>query len=255
MVWDPEVYLRFADLRARPAFELLARVPLDAPRLVVDLGCGPGNSTALLARRWPDARLIGVDSASAMLKRAEQEGPAAEWVLADAAGYRPPAPADLIFSNALFQWIPDHASLFPDLMERLAPGGVLAVQMPNNFGAPSHRLLAETARKGPWAGLVEDLVREQPVASPETYYDLLAPRSAALDIWNTEYLQVLTGPNAVLDWVRGTALTAYLERLKGMNTGDFLDAYAARLRRAYPPRPDGTTLFPFKRLFLVARRS
>lgn len=253
MAWDPDVYLRFGDHRTRPAADLLARVPLDTPKLVVDLGCGPGNSTALLARRWRDARLIGVDASSEMLERARAEGPMGEWIQADAARYEPPAPPDLIFANALFQWVPDHNAVFPKLMDRLAPGGVLAIQMPDNFDAPSHRLLAETAQDGPWADRVSDLVRERRVGSSEFYYSLLRSECAALDIWTTEYLHVLTGADAVLNWVRGTALTPFLERLQGAEADGFLATYAAHLREAYPQRGE-VTLFPFKRLFLIVKK-
>lgn len=255
MAWDPGTYLRFADHRTRPAAELLGRVPLAAPRLVVDLGCGPGNSTALLAERWPGARLVGVDSSAAMLAQARDSGLDAEWVEADAADYAPDQPPDLIFANALFQWLPDHAGLLPRLMARLAPSGVLAIQMPRNFDAPSHVLLDETARHGPWAGRVANLLRLQPVAGPQAYYNLLDPHAAHLDIWTTEYLQVLSGADAVLNWVRGTALTPFLARLDGTERDAFLAAYAARLRAAYPRRADSTTLFPFERIFLVAQRA
>lgn len=254
MAWDPDVYLRFGDHRTRPAADLLARVPLDAPKLVIDLGCGPGNSTALLARRWPEARLIGVDMSSAMLDRARAEGPPAEWIQADAARYEPPAPADLIFANALFQWVSDHEAVFPKLIDRLASGGVLALQMPDSFDARSHTLLAETALDGPWADRVSDLVRARPVGSPEFYYGLLRSECAVLDIWNTEYLHVLTGADAVLNWVRGTALTPFVEHLRGEEADAFLATYAVRLREAYPQRGE-VTLFPFKRLFLVAQRT
>lgn len=254
MTWNPETYLRFADHRTRPAAELLGRVPLAGPGFVVDLGCGPGNSTALLAARWPGARIVGVDRSPDMLERARSSGLNVEWVEADAATFRPDSPPDLIFANALFQWLPDHAALFPRLMARLAPSGVLAIQMPCNFDAPSHVLLAETARDGPWAGRVAGEVRLQPVAGPAAYYDILAPHGAVVDIWTTEYLQVLHGADAVLEWVRGTALTPFLTRLEDAERGAFLAAYRARLRAAYPPRADGTVLFPFRRIFLVAQR-
>jgi trans-aconitate 2-methyltransferase len=254
MTWNPETYLCFANHRTRPAVELLGRVPLAAPRLVVDLGCGPGNSTALLAARWRGARIVGVDRSPDMLERARATGLNVEWVEADAASYRSDSPPDFIFANALFQWLPDHAALFPRLMAQLAPGGVLAVQMPRNFDAPSHVLLAETAQGGPWSGRVADQVRLQPVADPAAYYEILALHSTAVDIWTTEYLQVLHGPDAVLEWVRGTALTPFLARLEGGERDAFTAAYRARLSTAYPPRADGTVLFPFRRIFLVAQR-
>jgi trans-aconitate 2-methyltransferase len=254
MTWNPETYLRFADHRTRPAAELLGRVPLSGPRFVVDLGCGPGNSTTLLAARWPGARIVGVDRSPDMLERARATGLNVEWIEDDAAAFRPDTPPDLIFANALFQWLPDHAALFPRLMAQLAAGGVLAIQMPRNFDAPSHRLLAETAGDGPWAGRVSDQVRLQPVADPAAYYDILSPHSVAADIWTTEYLQVLRGSDAVLEWVRGTALTPFLARLEGDERDAFIAAYRARLRVAYPPGADGTVLFPFQRIFLVAHR-
>jgi trans-aconitate 2-methyltransferase len=254
MTWNPETYLRFADHRTRPAAELLGRVPLVEPRFIVDLGCGPGNSTALLAARWPGARIVGVDRSPDMLARARTSGLNVEWVEADATAFGPDAPPDLIFANALFQWLPDHAALFPRLMARLAPGGVLAIQMPGNFDAPSHMLLAETARDGPWADRVADQVRLAPVAAPAAYYEILAPQSGVLDIWTTEYLQVLHGPDAVLEWVRGTALTPFLARLEADEQEAFVAAYRARLRAAYPLRADDTVLFPFRRIFLVAQR-
>lgn len=254
MTWNPETYLRFADHRTRPAAELLGRVPLTAPRLVVDLGCGPGNSTALLAARWLGARIVGVDSSAEMLARARASGLNVEWVEADAATFQPDGRPDVVFANALFQWLPDHAALFPRLMAQLMPGGVLAIQMPGNFDAPSHVLLADTARDGPWAGRVADRVRLEPVAAPAAYYEILAPHSGMLDIWTTEYLQVLRGPDAVLEWVRGTALTPFLARLDTDERDAFLAAYRARLSAAYPPCADGTVLFPFRRIFLVAQR-
>lgn len=254
MTWNPETYLRFADHRTRPGAELLGRVPLAKPRFVVDLGCGPGNSTALLDARWPGVRIVGVDRSPDMLARARARGLDVEWVEADAAAFRPDAPPDLIFANALFQWLPDHAALFPRLMTELAPGGVLAIQMPCNFNAPSHVLLAETAQEHPWAGRVADQVRLQPVAGPAAYYEILSPLSAAIDVWTTEYLQVLHGPDAVLEWVRGTALTPFLARLEDGEREAFLAAYRARLRAAYPPGADDTVLFPFRRIFLVAQR-
>jgi trans-aconitate 2-methyltransferase len=251
--WNPERYLAFCDHRTRPAIDLLARVPLAKAERVADLGCGPGTSTALLARRWPEAGVTGVDNSRAMLIKARASGVPASWVEADIATWAPDRPLDLIYANAALQWLDDHAALFPRLMRQLRPEGVLAVQMPRNFAAPSHALLRETARSGPWA---DRLARAdwQPVATPEWYYGLLAPQASALDIWETEYLHVLDGEDAVLNWTRGTALRPVMQALDHEQFVQFEAAYALRLREAYPRRGDGRTLFPFRRLFIVASR-
>ena len=253
--WRPECYLAFADQRTRPALDLLARVPLANPARVADLGCGPGNSTALLAQRWPEAALTGVDSSPEMLAQARASGVQATWVEADIGAWTPDRPLDLIYANAALQWLGEHALLLPRLLGRLRADGVLAVQMPRNFEAPSHALLRETARSGPWADRLAGIVERPPVAAPAWYHDLLTPHVAALDIWETEYLHVLEGDDPVLNWTRATALRPVMQALDAAQFAAFETAYAARLRAAYPRRTDGRTLFPFRRLFIVAQRS
>jgi trans-aconitate 2-methyltransferase len=255
MSWHPERYLAFDDYRTRPAADLLARVPLRAPERVVDLGCGPGNSTALLALRWPQADVLGVDSAPAMLAKARERAIGARWLEADIASWTPEVPVDLLFSNAALQWLADHQTLLPRLLGDLRPGGVLAIQMPRNFQAASHVTLRELAAEEPWAARLAGVLRAEPVASPASYHDLLAPLTASLEIWQTEYLQVLEGEDPVLRWTEATALRPVLQTLDEIEGAAFKQAYAARLREAYPRRPDGTTLFPFLRLFIVAQRA
>ena len=250
MTWDPKLYLTFGDERLRPALDLLARVPSDAPTTVYDLGCGPGTVTQVLTGRWPGARVVGVDSSPDMLARAPQGD--VSWVQADLGAWTPDAPADLVYSNAALHWLDDHAALFPRLMGMLNPGGVLAVQMPNNFLAPSHTCLIEAAKAGAWEVKVLATLRPSPVAAPDVYYDLLAPLCSTLDIWQTEYVHVLDGDNPVVDWTRGTVLRPLLDAA-GDHADGFLAAYAALIEKAYPPRADGKTLFAFKRLFVVAR--
>lgn len=254
MAWDPHTYLTYADHRTRPAAELLARIRIASPQLVYDLGCGPGNSTALLRERWPRARIVGVDNSPAMLERAAQDGPQAEWQEADLAHFVPETPADLLFSNAAYHWVSGHDTLFPKLVAALNPGGALAVQMPANFDAPSHALLRRTAAHGPWAAALRGADRVDPVAAPEVYYRFLSGLARDLDIWFSEYLQCLDGADPVLNWVKGTALVPYLSRLDEEMAGAFLAAYGARLQAAYPPEGNGVTLFPFRRLFLIAYR-
>jgi trans-aconitate 2-methyltransferase len=255
LTWHPERYLAYADERTRPALDLLARVPLASPARVADLGCGPGNSTALLAQRWPEAAIIGVDSSPQMLAQARASGVRATWIEADIAAWTPEGPIDLIYTNAALQWLGDHATLLPSLLGQLRAGGVLALQMPRNFEAPSHALLRETARNGPWADRLAGIFDPQPMAAPAWYHDLLAPHAAALDIWETEYLHVLAGDDPVLSWTRGTALRPIMQALDAAQFAAFETAYAQRLRAAYPRRADGRTLFPFRRLFIVARGS
>ena len=255
MRWDPTQYLAFADLRLRPALDLLARTPAEAPGLVVDLGCGPGNLTPHLKARWPEARIVGVDGSAEMLAKARKAVEGAEFVQADIGAWMPDAAPDVIFSNAALHWLDGHDALFPRLLGLLAPGGVLAVQMPRNHGAPSHTEIVATVRDGPWRARLEPLLRPSPTHPPAVYYDLLAGRASRLDVWETEYLQVLEGRDPVKEFTKGSALKPFLDALEGDERAAFEEAYAARLREAYPPRADGRTLFPFRRLFLVAARA
>jgi trans-aconitate 2-methyltransferase len=253
MVWNPKTYLAFADERTRPAAELLSRVPDEAPARVIDLGCGPGNSTALLRTRWVDAAIEGLDSSPDMLAQAEKAGIAAQWVQADLATWQASAPYDVIFSNATFQWLQGHAVLLGRLMGFVNPGGTLAFQVPHNMDAPSHALMREAAAQGPWVAKLAN-VREVAVLSPAAYYDILKRHAASVDIWETEYLHVLKGDDAVYHWVSGTGLRPFVAALDGEEREAFVASYKKKLRDAYPQREDGTTLFPFKRLFAVARR-
>ena len=253
MPWDPAQYLKFAGHRLRPAIDLLSRIDADKPTEVYDLGAGTGNVTRLMKDRWPDAHVTGVDDSQEMLAKAAAAAPAIDWERADLATWRPARRADVIYSNAALHWIVGHERLFAELVGALAPAGVLAVQMPRNFSAPSHTSIAEAARSGPWRARLEPLLRPVPVGEPAFYFDLLAPRVAELDIWETEYQQVLEGDNPVKEWTKGTWLTPLLDALAEPERSEFEAAYGALVARAYPPRADGRTLFPFRRLFLVAR--
>ena len=219
---------------------------------VCDLGAGAGNVTRLLAARWPQARITGVDASAEMLDRARAELPGIEWVRADLAGWQPPRPVDVLYSNAALHWLSDHEHVFPRLLAAVAPGGVLAVQMPRNFHAPSHTAIADTARSGPWRDRLAELLRPVPVAAPEVYYDILAPRAAAVDIWETEYLHVLGGEDPVKEWTKGSWLKPFLDALEEPERGQFEARYAEAVAAAYPRRGDGRTLLPFRRLFILA---
>jgi len=250
--WDDAQYLKFADERTRPAHELLARVPLSAADRVVDLGCGPGNSTALLRERWPAARITGVDSSAEMIRRARADFPALDWVLADLADWRAEAPVDVLFANAVMHWVPDHAARFPALLDQVRPGGVLAVQMPRSFDQPSHRLMRELP--GPWRPRLDRVDAVTPAAGPDFYYDLLAPRARRLDIWQTTYEHVMPDAAAIVEWVKGTGLRPYLDALDEDQRGAYLGAYTEAIAGAYGARADGKRLFSFPRIFIVAIR-
>lgn len=252
-VWDPEQYLRFGDERLRPALDLLARVAHPGPARVVDLGCGAGSAMPALRARFPGAALRGVDGSPEMLAKARAAGFDTEQ--ADIARWAPAEPVDVLFSNAALHWLTDHAALFPRLLGRLAPGGVLAVQMPHMHAAPVRAAQDRLAADGPWAARLAGVRSAPPVMEPAAYYDLLAPRAAALDIWTTEYLHVLRGEDPVARWAMGSSLRPYMDALDGepaLREG-FVAAYAAEMRRAYPPRADGAVLLPFRRLFILAR--
>jgi trans-aconitate 2-methyltransferase len=253
MQWDPALYLQYGEERLRPALDLLARVPLGAALRVVDLGCGAGNVTAILRRHFPAAAVSGIDGSAGMLAKARAAAPGCIFVEADIGTWTPEQPPDLLYSNAALQWLGDHATLFPDLLGLLAPGGVLAVQMPAMHDAPVRALQYEVAGHGPWAPLLAGVASAPPILVPAAYWDLLRPRSAALDIWETTYLHALEGEDAVVQWASGSSLRPFLAPLGEALRADFLRAYRAALAPHYPRRADGTTLLPFRRLFMVAQ--
>ncbi len=236
----------------QPARDLLARIPLSEPDIVYDLGCGTGNVTQLISERWPDARVTGVDISPEMLAKARKRSLGIEWVEADAATWRAARPADLIFSNATFQWVEDHSRFFPRLADDLASGGVLAVQIPRHYDGPSHTLMVEAAKSGPWRERLAPLLGPAPVGPPEFYHDLLSPHFSQLEIWETIYLHALEGENPVAEWMKGTALRPMFEPLSDEMRDAFFADFSARIAEAYPPRADGRTLYPFRRLFILA---
>lgn len=259
-VWDPTVYGAFADDRSRPFFDLLARVGAVAPRKVVDLGCGPGELTATLADRWPGATVVGVDNSPDMLAAAESHGSQrVSFRLGDLADHLPDGDVDVVVSNAAYQWVPDHGAILRRIAERLPAGGWLAVQVPGNFDAPSHRAIRELVGQPKWQRLTGGLqLRADPVLSPAAYAGLVMAAGLRADVWETTYQQVLTGEDPVLTWVSGTALRPVLTALPPARQQDFLDELAPRLRAAYPQTagPAGpVTVFGFRRIFLVGHRT
>jgi trans-aconitate 2-methyltransferase len=255
--WDPGVYLRFAGERARPFVDLVGRVDAEAPARVLDLGCGEGTMTATLAQRWPGARVTGVDSSPDMLAKAQASAVPGhvEFTDGDVRDWTPDGPVDVVVSNAVLHWVPGHEELLTRWAGWLRPGGWLAVQVPGNFRAPSHTLLADLCRSPRWSSrLAGAAPRPDAVLDPAGYFDVLAGAGLSPDVWETTYLHVLTGTDPVLTWVRGTVLRPALAALDGEDAAAFTAEYASALRGAYPTRPDGTTVLPFRRVFAVAHR-
>ncbi len=254
--WDPGTYLRFAGERARPFADLVARIGAQTPREVVDLGCGTGEPTAALARRWPGARVTGVDSSPEMLAAAAAHAVPGQvgFVHGDVRDWRPAAPVDVVVTNAVLHWVPGHAELLARWAGDLAPGGWLALQVPGNSGAPTHRLLADLCTSPRWAArLAAAAPPADPVLAPAGYLDVLTAAGLAADVWETTYLHVLRGTDPVLTWVRGTVLRPVLALLDEAAAAELTAGYAAALRGAYPARADGTTVLPFRRVFAVGR--
>jgi trans-aconitate 2-methyltransferase len=253
--WNSDIYRQFKDQRTRPAVDLAARVAPDAPVRVVDLGCGPGNSTAVLAGRWPRAELMGIDNSAVMLAAARAAHPAVRWVEADIAGWFTDQPMDVVFSNAALQWVPDHATLFPRLMAQVARGGALAVQVPASIDAPAHRAMRDVAQSAPWQTRFTTAPRQWHVHPAEFYYDVLAPHARQLDIWMTEYLHLLSSVDEIVAWYRGTGLRPWLDALASEGDREqFVADFRSVLAQHFQARPGGDVLFPFKRLFVVAYR-
>lgn len=253
--WNARQYLRFEDERTRPSRDLLAQVPLRQARRAIDLGCGPGNSTELLVARFPQAEVIGIDNSPEMLRQARKRLPTCDFIEADLATWTPSDAVDLLFANAVFQWVPDHPAVLRRLLQALPPGGVLALQMPDNTNEPALRLMQEVAQNGPWAGrpgLAEAARNDLP--SPETYYELLKPLCSRIELWHTIYNHVMAGPQGVVEWFKGSALRPFLAGLDARMSDEFLCAYTARIAEHYKPRFDEQVLLRFPRFFMVATR-
>ena len=249
--WDASQYLQFADERTRPCRDLIGRIALTEPRRIMDLGCGPGNSTAALMERWPQAEITGMDTSPEMICAARKSHPEREWLTGDIATWTAKEPYDLVFSNAAMQWVPDHGTTFPRLVRQVAAGGALAIQVPANFDAPAHRLMRELAYSKTWQARFPDRVREWFVHEPAFYYDALAPKVRRLDLWTTEYFHVLENAQAIVEWYKGTGLRPFLDALSVDDQARFLTEYHALVAVEYPCRADGRVLFPFLRMFLV----
>jgi trans-aconitate 2-methyltransferase len=253
--WDAELYLRFSNERTQPSVDLTARIEIHAPERIIDLGCGPGNSTAVLRRRWPKARITGLDSSPDMIAASSETYPDNEWLVGDIASWAAEAPFDLVFSNAALQWVPGHADLIPRLFAQVAAGGALAVQIPSHSNSPLHREILETANDPSWRHLMGPALNAITREPPSFYYNLLRPLAARLEMWETEYYHVVDGPESIVEWFRGTGLRPFLAVLENERQRQrFEELLLERYTLAYRPQKDGRILFPFPRLFIIAYR-
>jgi trans-aconitate 2-methyltransferase len=254
--WSAKQYVAFEDERTRPVRDLLAALPPIKAHSVIDLGCGPGNSTEVLAACYPQATISGIDSSSDMIEAARRRLPHISFAVADLQAWKDAGPFDVILANAVLQWLDHHESLLPRLVERLAPGGALAVQMPDNLDEPAHRLMREIAADGPWAAtLAASSAARTPLPSAAWYYELLRPLCSKVDLWRTTYYHFLHGgAEAVVEWFKGSGLRPFLEPLNTGQRSAFLERYTAAIAKAYPKVADGSVLLPFPRVFLTAIR-
>jgi trans-aconitate 2-methyltransferase len=251
--WSPDLYLAFEDERTRAAADLLAHVPLQAARRIVDVGCGPGNSTELLSRRYPHADILGIDTSPAMLEAAGARLPSVRFATADASQWTPGPDVDLVYANATYQWVPEHFSHLPRVLAALGPGGCLAVQMPDNLREPTHELMRDVAQSRGWAQRLKGAPRA-PLPEMAAYYDALAPCARSIDIWRTTYTHVMAGPAEIVEFIRSTGLRPFLGPLSEAERAEFLALYESKVAAAYPPMADGRRLLAFPRLFIVAVR-
>jgi trans-aconitate 2-methyltransferase len=253
VTWSAQQYSTFENERTRPVRDLVAALPERDVRLAVDLGCGPGNSTEVLARRFRGATVTGLDSSQDMIDAARKRLPQIGFEVADIGSWAPAQRYDVILANASLQWLPDHATLYPRLVGQLADGGSLAIQTPDNIDEPAHRLAREVAADGPWADKIGG-VKHLPRHKASFYYELLQPHCARVDVWRTTYFHPLAGAKAVVEWFKGTALLPYLAPLADDERAAYLARYQAAIADAYPALGEGTVLLPFPRLFIVASR-
>jgi trans-aconitate 2-methyltransferase len=254
--WSAKQYTAFEDERTRPVRDLLSALPDIEARSVIDLGCGPGNSTELLAARFPGAAVRGLDSSSDMIAAARRRLPQVIFAVAAIEDWHDAGPFDVILANAVLQWVPDHARLLPALVGRLAPGGGLAIQMPDNLEVPAHQLMREIAADGPWARMLAEASKQRtPIFGADRYYELLRPSSSRVDVWRTTYYHALPGGSAIVEWFKGSGLRPFLEPLDLNLRAAYLERYTAAVAHAYPALPDGSVLLPFPRLFMTAIRS
>lgn len=253
--WDPDLYIKFGDERTRPSIDLVSRINIENPKTIIDIGCGPGNSTRMLHQKWPESRITGIDNSPAMIEKAKNDYPGQEWIIADAAKYSPDRKYDIVFSNATIQWISDHEKLIDGFMEIVAEQGALAIQIPLYRRMPISGLIERIASTGKWKPETRGCRELLTFHEKGFYYDLLAKRCKSLDMWETSYVHVMNSHNDILEMIKSTGMKPYLESMKDENDRhDFGSEVLKEIERAYPAQRDGRVLFPFERLFFIAYR-
>jgi len=250
--WNPDHYLKFGDERTRPSLDLVSHIAVECPEVVIDLGCGPGNSTQVLTRRWPEARVLGLDSSEQMIEAARVKYPHQEWIVSTIEGWSPEQPVDVVFSNAALQWLPDHGPLVARLFGYVARGGALAFQIPSADFALVRALIHEVARAGAWAPRMRGPLHALTMEPVDFYYDRLASSARKVDMWETEYIHVMESATAIVEWMSSTGLRPFLDVLESQQESErFVAELTDRVVESYPPRSDGRVLFPFKRTFVI----
>lgn len=254
MQWNPDLYEQFRRHRERPAWDLIQQISAENPRLIYDLGCGTGRVTTWLAERYPNAQVVGVDISESMLAEARSKDQPSNlrFELADLTTWQPTEKPDVIFSNATLHWLEDHEHVLVRLVGYLRSGGQFLMQVPRNFAEPDHQVIKQVVHDGPWAASLIPLWRDTRVSDPATYVSMLTPHCARLEVWETTYWQVLRGLNPVARWIEGAALRPYLSVL-GDDRAAFIGRIDQQIAAAYPHDDAGQTLYPFKRLFVVAK--
>ncbi len=252
MTWQPELYLRFKKERTQPCIDLAARLSVTEPKEIIDLGCGPGNSTEILRNTYPDARIVGVDNSLEMLERARQSGVRAEWQSGDIQTWSHEGSCDVIFSNAAIHWVPDQAALLPRLVGYLRSGGQLAIQLPVQMETRVHQCIRELALQSRWWPKLESALHTRVSLSAGEYYNILAPLCTCVEIWQTDYYHVMDRADDIVAWIRGTGLRPFLALLSEDEQGDFLAQYTDAIRASYPASTDGKVLYPYRRIFMIA---
>ncbi|HEY9167710.1 MAG TPA: methyltransferase domain-containing protein [Candidatus Kryptonia bacterium] len=253
--WNPHEYLKFAGERTRPSVDLAARIEIENPRSIIDIGCGPGNSTQVLRSRWPAAKIIGLDSSAEMIARASKDFPESEWITADVSSYSFPTKHDIVFSNAAIQWIPDHDELLPRLMDAVSSGGVFAVQVPSDAGSPLRLALLEVSARPEWNRFVAGAEKLAAYHDADYYYNILAPISSKFDLWETTYYHLLDFHKGLVEWYKGTGMRPFLERIPDEKMKiEFQNQILNECVKAYRIQDNGKLLYPFKRTFFIATK-
>jgi len=254
--WDPQQYLQFKHERTQPSRDLVARIDIDDPKTIIDVGCGPGNSTQILNTRWPNAVIVGLDNSEKMIERARKDYPNQQWMVGDALTYTTNQAYDIVFSNAAIQWIPNHDVLIPRLFQLAQKNGILAIQVPANHESPLYRIIVRTSQKRKWRAFTKGYELAITYHNAEYYYNALVSLTQKVALWETTYYHILKSHQDLIEWYRSTAMKPILDRLQtDERRADFEEEVLSESKEYYALQRDGRIIYPFKRLFFTARKS